>query len=260
MSPEFVDIICADFEEEIQSLVYHRQKEGDVYPNPGEYLDVYDGRIVAMGGCGDVLDSWPLCAFDMTAPDTYTEIAPSHYGSHNSMWGDIVVWSSGESDDYNIRGYDFSTSEPFVITEDAPGQISPRMHDNRVVYQDLKFGTGDPMGVWDHSTIFIYDLITEEATQITNSDWTAAYPDINGDIIVWSDYRDCADPNNANNFSCAQIWGYDLATETEFQVTDIPDRAKQTPRIWGDKVFVHMAKTVPDQDAIYMFDLPDGAK
>ena len=115
------------------------------------------------------------------------------------------------------------------------------------------------MGLWDHSAIFMYDVVSHETTQITSGEWTAAYPDINGDHIVWSDYRDCPDPNNANQFSCAQIWVYDLVSETEYQVTDILDRPKQTPRIWGDKVFVHMAKTDPDQDAIYVFNLPDKA-
>ena len=60
-------------------------------------------------------------------------------------------------------------------------------------------------------------------------------------------------------FTAAEIWGYNLTTETEFQVTNLPGRIKQTPRIWEDKVFVHMS-IASGGDGIFVFDLPDGAK
>ena len=254
------DVICADIEKEIQQLVYHRPKEGSDTPNPANYIDVYGSRIVSMGGCGEVMDSWPLCAFDIENPGTYEELAPHQYGLGNQIWEDTIVWESGPAGHYDIRAFDLSTEQFVEITDDTVGQICPRIHGSRVVYQDLKLGDGDPMGNWNHSAVFMHDLATHETTQITSGEWIAAYPDIHENIIVWADYRDSANPNNNTSFAGVQIWGYNLDTETEFQITDIPDRPKQTPRIWDDKVFVHMYKTTPGQDAIYMFDLPDGAK
>ncbi|MFO8070654.1 MAG: hypothetical protein R6V85_02155, partial [Polyangia bacterium] len=93
-----------------------------------------------------------------------------------------------------------------------------------------------------------------------SGEWIACYPDVHGENIIWLDYRACDNPNNVNNFSCAEIWGYNLSTEQEFQVTDLPGRAKQTPRVWGDKVYVHMMKEDPSEDAIYRFDLPPEAR
>ena len=252
----FSDVICADLDAEIQQIVYHRPKVGDDFPNPAKYSDLYGTRFVSMGGCGDVMDSWPLCVFSMTNPGTYEEIAPDDYGGRNSMWGDVVVWYTGYVDDYDIRAYDFSASQFTEITDDIEVQFNPRIHGTRVVYQDLRFGSGGtPQTSWAHSAIFMYDLDTHVTTQITSGAWIAAYPDVHDNIIVWADYRDSADPNNQNSLSGVEIWGYNIDTTTEFKITDLPGRAKTTPRIWGDKVFVHMYKATSG-DAIYMFDLP----
>jgi hypothetical protein len=260
IDPDYSAVICADLEDAIQSLVYFRPKQGDDFPNPAESTDLYGTRIVSMGGCGEVMDSWPLCTFDMENPGTYQEIAPHYYGSHNSMWGDIVVWYS-EIGGYDIRGYDFSTGEEFDVVADDEVQFNARIHGTRVVYQDLRFGDGGtPQTSWAHSAVFVYDLASHVTTQITSGEWIAADPDVHENIVVWADYRDSADPNNADSLSGVEIWGYNLDTGTEFQITNLPGRPKAMPRIWGDKVFVHMYKTTPGQNAIYMFDLPPAAK
>lgn len=49
-----------------------------------------------------------------------------------------------------------------------------------------------------------------------------------------------------------EIWGHDLVSGVDFQITNLPGRAKTTPRIWGDKVYVHMCTTTGG----YMFDIP----
>ncbi|MCK9460852.1 MAG: hypothetical protein M0R80_14535 [Proteobacteria bacterium] len=224
-------------------------------------MDIFGDRIVSKGGCGDVMDSTPLCEFNQEAPGSYHEIIPLQYGSYNSLWEDVVVWTTGLIDGGDIRGYDFSTEEFIEITDDPQAQLAPRIHGNRVVYMDLKLGTSGAMGDWNHAAIFMYDLESHETTQITSGEWIASYPDVHENIVIWSDYRDSSNPNHADSFAGVQIWGYNLDTETEFQVTNIPDRVKATSRIWGDKVFLDMAQTTPGMvNAIYMFDLPDGAK
>jgi hypothetical protein len=259
---KFVDVISANLESKKQTLVYRREKQGGFFPNPAKFSDLYNNRFVSMGGCGEVMDSWPLCYFDIGSPGVYEEIQPHLYGSHNSIWEDIVVWYSEADGIFDIKGYDFSTKATFNITSDDEDQFMARIHRKYVVYQDLRYGeNSDPtMGDWNHSVVFLYNLQTKEAKQITNQDWISAYPDVNGDIIVWADYRESANPNDKNSLAGVQIWGYNLSTEYEFQITDIPNRAKSLPRIWEDKVFVAMYKETPGEDAIYMFDLPAEAR
>ncbi len=250
------DLICADLESETQQLIYHRAKEGNEYPNPAKYIDIYGDRIISKGGCGEVMDSWPLCVFDIESPGIYEEITPDGYGGHNSMWGDVVVWTLAYTDN-DIRGYDFSTQQFIEVTDDdnTEHQLAARIHEDRVVYMDMRFGDSDPMGDWNHSAIFMYEISTGTTTQITSGAWIASYPDVHDNIIVWADYRDSANPNNNTSFAGVQIWGYNIDTSTEFQITNILNRPKTMPRIWGDKVFVDMAKTTGG-NAIYMFDLP----
>ena len=223
-------------------------------------LDAYDGRIVTKGGC-DNAATLELCFYDVSSPGELTELAGSYYGGHNSLWGDKAVWSTLQQDGdfYNVKGYDFLGSELFYITQDEETQLKPRFQGSTVVYMDLRFGDSQFSGNWNHSAVFAYDLVTHETTQVTSGEWIATYPDVYDGIVVWGDYRDCANPNNIGIYSCVEIWGYNLATGTEFKITDLPGRAKQTPRIWGDKVFVDMSKSTGGS-AIFMFDLPDGAK
>ena len=101
------------------------------------------------------------------------------------------------------------------------------------------------------------DLDSGEVKQITDGSAIASYPDIHDDIIVWMDWRNCPNPNNKNDLSAIEIWGHNLKTGKTFQITDLPSYQKGYPRIWGDKVFVHMFNG--PKDHIYVFDLPEEA-
>lgn len=201
-----------------------------------------------------------MCFFPLDSLGEVVALSGSYYGGYNSIWGDVAVWFTldYEGDTLDIEGYDFSTSEFFYITQDVEHQLDPKIQGNTVVYMDLKLGDSYLDGNWNHAAIFAYDIATHETTQITSGEWVAAYPDVYDNIIVWLDYRASSDPNNAMSFDGVEIWGYNMDTATEFQITNISGRPKQTPRIWGDKVFVDMANA--GGNAIYMFDLPDGAK
>ena len=54
--------------------------------------------------------------------------------------------------------------------------------------------------------------------------------------------------------SAIEIWGYDIAADKAFQITDLPEYQKGFPRIWGDKVYVHLFKGA--KNGIYQFELP----
>jgi hypothetical protein len=215
------------------------------------HIDAYESRIIAAGGCGSY-EHRELCLFDTESPGEVSVLIAERYGLENSMWGDIVVWTTGTAD---IQAWDFTREAVIPVTDDTPSQCMARVQDGRVVYQDLSIGGTPCSESWAHAAVFIYDIETEARVRLTNGEWIAAYPDVFGDIVIWADYRNCADPNNKNSFYNVEIWGHDLVSGVDFQITDLPGRAKTTPRIWGDKVYVHMYTTTGGS-AIYMFDIP----
>jgi hypothetical protein len=158
--------------------------------------------------------------------------------------------------------YDFSTGEVTDITNDdlAAIQLNARTQGGRIVYQDLSLGNNDLMGDWNHSAVFLRDLVTDETIQVAGGEWIAAEPDVFGNIVIWNDSRACDNPNDKNDYSDVEIWGKNIDTDIEQQIFDLPDRPKTMPRIWGDKVFIHMFKADPSEDAIYMITLPGGFK
>jgi beta propeller repeat protein len=260
LTPEpIMEIVHADIDETTLVSIWQRE-----YPGSGSAVgldaldkDVYGDRLVTRGGCGS-FDRRNLCYFPLPGPSEPVVLMSGEYGAHNSIWEDVAVWYDFTT--YNdIRGYDFAAEEFIEITNDDEYQMMPSIHDRRVVYQDLRHGTSSPSGNWNHCAVYLHDLDSGVSRQITSGEWIAIYPDIFGDIVVWLDWRTCSDPNNIYSSLNVEVWGYNLVTETEFRVTYLPGRVKTTPRIWGEKVFVHMYKAEGSGDAIYMFDLPPEA-
>jgi hypothetical protein len=223
----------------------YQDQHGDIFVYEGSYQGNPDDRRVFVSRKSE--------------PCT-TTVVVKNYCVNCAIWENTIVWVgrlTPDSPASDIRAYDLDSSEFIAVTSDDYYQLRSRIHERRIVYHDLRFGDNNPLGNWNHSAVFLYDLDTQQTTQIAGGDWIACYPDVHGDIVVWQDYRACDDPNSVYNFSCAEIWGYNLATQTEFQVTNIPGRAKQMPRVWGGYVYVDMVK--PGGGAIYRFDLPPEA-
>jgi hypothetical protein len=188
---------------------------------------------------------------------------PDLYGLGNSMWGDKMVFFDTTPEKYpeDIRGYDFTKKEFFPVIDDDEHQIWPRMHKNRVVYMDFRLGNGQPTQSWENAAVFMKDLTTGTISQITNGSAIAAYPDIHENIIIWMDYRHCSNPHDKYDFTNVEIYGYNLTTQKEFRITNLPGKPKANPRIWGNKVFVDMAvKAIAWGNAIFMFDMPLAAQ
>ncbi|MDD5307977.1 MAG: hypothetical protein PHU25_11705 [Deltaproteobacteria bacterium] len=188
------------------------------------------------------------------------------YGNYNSIWDKWITFIDVRSTHYDITAYNIETKEWRAVTYDQEAQITPRIQGSKIVYSDLRYGDNDTLGTLKNAAIFVYDMETKERKQITNAKWICLYPDIWNEIVVWMDYRDSTDPNNAQAFDGVQIWGYNLNTGKEFQITNLPstawpERPKEHPRIWGYKVYVDMmTKTQGIENAIYQFDLPEGAR
>ncbi|MFO8074210.1 MAG: hypothetical protein R6V85_20300 [Polyangia bacterium] len=158
----------------------------------------------------------------------------------------------------DICGYDLDTLETFTVTDDDEYQIWPRIHEDRVVWQDFRLGPGAPTGSWEGSAIFTKDLSTENVLQVSDGAAIAAFPDVFGDRIVWLDYRHCDDPTDQYDFDNVEVYGYNLETGVEFRVTELPGRPKNIPRIWNGVVLAEM-QTLDGGVGIFEFDLPPEA-
>ena len=175
---------------------------------------------------------------------------------YSAIWGNNLVCTDTTDTPDDITAYDLDTKQPFPVTDDNDYQIFPRIHGDRVVWQDFRLGEGEPTGSWEHCAIFMNDLSSDEVTQVTDGAAIAAYPDVHGDVVVWQDYRHCDDPQDKSDFDNVEIYGYNLANEIEARITDLPGRPKVHPRVWGDRVFVDM-QTLEAGNAIFVFDLPE---
>lgn len=270
-TPMTRNLIACDIEGHFQTILYSNEREPDEPFEAMKYVDIYGDHIVSQAGCGTAaVNGHSLCLFDATAvPAGLQTLIDDDYGNWNSIWKDVLVFTDARPGNFDITGYDLSTQEFVSVTSDEEyTQAAARINNRKIAYFDLRFGTNQDavMGDLNHAAVFVYNLDTQEPTQITSGEWIAIEPDIWNEIVIWQDYRDAAQPNDVHNFYNVQVWGYNLETEEEFQVTNLPEEAwptrpKANPRIWGYRVFVDMATEASETtNAIYMFDLPDGAR
>jgi hypothetical protein len=261
--PRRHELVRLDLKNRIQEVFWSRRNPNDsdstLYELPDE-LDVFNLRLVSRAACGNP-QVRNLCAFEfpVSASGAQTLIDHDYYGKYNTLWEDRLVFLDIRDDVWNINSYDFTKREFIPVTNDSEIQHLPRVQGNRVAYLDFRLSEGGPVGSWAGVVVFVKDLTTGQTVQVNQPGAVVGYPDIFGETVVWQDYRHCDDPYDKEDFENVEIYGYNLKTNKEFRVTNLPGRPKQTPRIWGDKVFVDMHKK-DGGNAIYMFDLPAGQK
>jgi hypothetical protein len=256
MQDLFHEIVIANLLDRYQAVIDHIPFSASEVLEPPQENDLRYPFAASLYGCSVYQDP-NLCHSDVSLNGPATSLGALGPWS-NTIWGDYLVFlRNGPFGD--VRGYRYSTQEFFDITNDDEIQFVPRVHGSLVVYQDLRLGDSTLEGDWNHSSIWLYDIETEQTVQITDGSSIADGPDVFGDIVIWEDFRLCPDPQNKNQFYCVEVFGKNLATDVEFQITNLPTYAKQPPpRIWGDKVFVHMYPP-SGGSALFVFDLPPEA-
>ncbi len=130
-------------------------------------------------------------------------------------------------------------SNPTFITSNVGKAERPVLYENKIVW-----GNGDD--------IFMYNLVTEEETQITTDPSRQINPDIYENIIVWEDYR-------TGNSS---IFTFNLITKEEIQIAQNPSINKKNPKIYGNKIVYRAGDRfelgkIYDSN-IFMYDLSTG--
>jgi beta propeller repeat protein len=226
--------------------------------SPFYYADVYDGIFVSATTFDAADDRRDLVYFDSAHPELGLHALIMSegvsYGFRNQIWGDHIVWTDTRPPAYNIIGYNLATEQFFEVVNDEPHQYGARIWDGKVVYTDLRNGSGNYATNAENADIYLYEIATETTTRITDGEFIQWYPDIWENTIVWADYRDSTEPNNMNDFSGVEIYSYDLVSEEETKITDLPGRGKMYPRVFGNRIFFEM-KDFQDDIQIYMVEL-----
>ena len=139
----------------------------------------------------------------------------------------------------------------------APGAVgdrwNPRLQGHRLVWMDTR---NDPEhGLLDPRNVDIYarDLATGEGFAACTDPALQEDPDVEGDLVVWTDYRHNADPTARADATQSDIYLADLGASREVRLTQLPGFARD-PRIDRGRVFFTWQ---PDERAaqIYVIDL-----
>ena len=160
------------------------------------------------------------------------------------IWGDKIVWvdwrrGQGRGDIYM---YDLKTQKETELAYNCCFSTThPHISGDRVVW-----AAELTMKKWEED-IYMYDLLTGRAIQITNLPSDQSGPAISGDRIVWTDSR------NGNS----DIYMYDLKTKKETQITTDPHE-QYGPAIWGDIIAWTDRRDEDGYYDIYIYDLKTG--
>jgi beta propeller repeat protein len=101
---------------------------------------IISGNIVVYTDGGNVYGA------DISNPDApiIFQVSDSN-GNETSpaISGNIIVWADYRNGNYDIYGYDLSTSTEFQITDNESWQIHPAIYDHTVVWEDWRNGQKD---------------------------------------------------------------------------------------------------------------------
>ncbi|PAV14367.1 hypothetical protein ASJ81_14185 [Methanosarcina spelaei] len=141
--------------------------------------------------------------------------------------------------------YNLSTKKETPITTNGSAS-NPKIYENRIIWKDYR--NGDIQN-FSNSDIFVYDISTQNETQITSNISDGLTPDIYGDKIVW-----CANRHESEN---SDIYIYDLSTSSETQING-NESIKGGLAIFGDKIV--WAEYHDEKSIIYMYNLSTSKK
>lgn len=196
-----------------------------------------------------VLDTKSLKIFDLTKKTTIKEILiPRKYSVRGfDFFGDLLVWSDlrNETTDSSVLQanadifmYNVSTGEQKQLTTDTSAQLSPKIWEHYVVYQDNRNDLNKEYpGRW---SLYLLDLNTGEEKLISPTLAPTGTFNIKDNKVVWADERNFRGNNNLRGGGNVpgyntDIYLFDIVTSTEVPITSGPLMESQ-PDVSGDYV------------------------
>ncbi len=200
-----------------------------------------------------------------------------------AVGGGVIVWQEVDGAPGNIYGYDTVTEQLLTICDDSNGDNVPQLNpaiseDGRYVawmdgrpsgpglwvldrqtnietrvfnfyYPPLKFAISGDLVIWlgdngmGQPAIVGYDMSAQLPLVIHSAEHVQNDLEISGDIIVWSDTRN----------STVDVYGYNLATQTELAICTDDSSEQNGPKICGDLIVWQDTRAHSDQ--VYGYDL-----
>jgi beta propeller repeat protein len=159
--------------------------------------------------------------------------------------GRTVALDDYRASSYSLHTIDIDTKVEQFRTHTGYTEPQIRMWGNRVVWVGYPSTT--------QADVYEFDLTSNLTFRVTNDTAFQNYPDIQGERIVWQDYRNTPTTNAKN----ADIYMYDFTTGMTRQITT--DTAYQSfPAIWGNRIvwqdYRNAAVDTLNAD-IYMYDV-----
>ncbi|MCK4758010.1 MAG: Ig-like domain-containing protein [Thermoplasmata archaeon] len=144
------------------------------------------------------------------------------------IFEDIVVYVDVSSGNADIHLYNLSNGTNCPLTTHLANQSEPAIYGDIVVYRD------DRNEATTGYDIYAYNISNGTEFPVCVLPETQDRPKIWGDMIVWEDGRWSNFGPFPGNW---EIFGYDLKTGQEIQITDnTTDIAEMLPDIWGQRV------------------------
>ncbi|WP_048119881.1 hypothetical protein [Methanosarcina sp. Kolksee] len=164
-----------------------------------------------------------------------------HAGNSPVIQGDKITWWDY---DKNIIVYNISTGKEIKIV----GANTPSIYGDNVVYVRSKYEDGQPASHQndESNSLYLYNLSTNEETQLTPYEHARFYPSIYGNKIVWGR----ANQVNSGEWS-SNISIYDIPTK---RVSDI----SRTGTAAGGEIYGNIVVWVEQKNEsrdIYMRDI-----
>ncbi|RPJ75890.1 MAG: PKD domain-containing protein, partial [Alphaproteobacteria bacterium] len=148
-------------------------------------------------------------------------------GYEPAIYGDKVVWSDNEG----VHVYNIFTAQRIQLSTSG---YSPDVYENNVVWQG-----GDL-----NSVINMYNLSTNESTQITGNESNRYSPVIYGDKIVFLD----------GNTGSSNMYLYNITTHEVTQITT-SNSVLDKPAIYNDTIVCSERREANEYADIYMYNL-----
>ena len=188
---------------------------------------------------------------------------------------------------FHVYAFDLATGVETRITPDAGEQVAPAVSPGFVVWEDFQGGMGTVnVWAWDRTT-----PVTSRFP-VSPSRFPQIHPSISGNVVVWAEYngfvydiamRDLTTPGitfltNSTTSNCMNpdidgdsvvymcdragnwdIFLYDLATNTETQITNDP-ADQSNPRISGNRIAWEDYRNPGGQSDLYGYDISTGTE
>ncbi|MBU6999694.1 MAG: hypothetical protein HXS51_02940 [Theionarchaea archaeon] len=187
-----------------------------------------------------------------------------------AIYGEIVVWEDCRNGNKDIYGYNMTTHEEFQMTDEFRDERFPVIYQDVVIWNsypevhpggecmkpDIVFGKDILVFSTDPSNHGIngYNLSTGSTFRVIKNGVSSA-PALSVRLVVWTDTRDIDDVYSPTVDS--DIYGYDLSSRREIQVTTDPDR-QAYPAVYDTTVvWVDYRNGNPDIYGRILTDLPE---